>query len=53
MVEEEIEEPSEPGKGKDGETENRSRTKQVKIKWISRTGDAPPITVVKKETMIN
>ena len=53
MVEEELEDPIETGKGKDGETDNRSRTKQVKIKWISRSGDVPPVTVVKKETIIN
>ena len=54
VVEEEVDDPSETGKGKDhGETENRGRTKQVKIKWISRSGNAPPYTVVKKETMIN
>ena len=53
VVEEELEEPLETFKGKDGETEHRSRTKQVKIKWISRNGDVPPVTVVKKETIIN
>ena len=53
VVEEELEEPLEAFKGKDGETEHRSRTKQVKIKWISRNGDVPPVTIVKKETIIN
>ena len=53
VVEEELEDPIETGKGKDGETDNRSRTKQVKIKWISRSSDVPPVTVVKKETIIN
>ena len=54
VVEEEIEEVNETGKGKnDNDTENRSRTKQVKIKWISKSGDTPPVTVVKKETLIN
>ena len=53
VVEEELEEPLETFKGKDGDTEHRSRTKQVKIKWISRNGDVPPVTIVKKETIIN
>ena len=54
VVEEEVEDDSDTGKGKDGEAENWSRTtKQVKIKWVSRSGDAQPVTIVKKETMIN
>ena len=53
VVEEEAEDDSDTGKGKDGEAENWARTKQVKIKWVSRSGDAQPVTIVRKETMIN
>jgi hypothetical protein len=35
-----------------GEME-KSRTKQLKIQWISHGGIHPPITIVKKETVIN
>ena len=53
VVEEELEDLEVPKGKNDSENDNRSRTKQVKIKWISRNGDAPPVTVVKKETIIN
>ena len=53
VVEEELEDFELPKGKNDSENENRSRTKQVKIKWISRNGDTPPVTVVKKETVIN
>ena len=53
VVEEELEDLEVPKGKNDSENDNRSRTKQVKIKWISRNGDAPPVTVVKKETVIN
>lgn len=53
VVEEELDDLEVPKGKNDSENDNRSRTKQVKIKWISRNGDAPPVTVVKKETIIN
>ena len=37
----------------DSETDRGVKTRQMKIKWISRGGLHSPVTVIKKETLIN
>lgn len=48
-----VEEDIEDDNSHDKEDNEKSRTKQLKIKWISHGGVHPPVTVVKKETAIN